>query len=57
LKIFFWELYLISGNKKIDSHKLQAFITVLKLMPIFHQIENPDLLEHINRAGIQFYEK
>ena len=26
-------------------------------LSIFHQIENQDLIDHINRVGIVFYEK
>jgi hypothetical protein len=26
-------------------------------LSIFHKIENPDLIDHINRVGITFYEK
>lgn len=26
-------------------------------LSVFHKIENTDLIEHINRAGIKFYEK
>jgi predicted nucleotidyltransferase len=45
-----------------DLNKIETRIDDLLLpwkidMALFHQIENPDLLEHINRVGIQFYEK
>src|SRR6056297_2190435 len=45
-----------------DLNKIENRIDDLLLpwkidLALFHQIENPDLLEHIKRAGISFYEK
>jgi hypothetical protein len=45
-----------------DLNKIENRIDDLLLpwkidLALFHQIENPDLLEHIKRVGIAFYEK
>jgi len=45
-----------------DLNKIENRIDDLLLpwkidLALFHQIENPDLLEHIKRVGIAFYKK
>jgi type I restriction enzyme S subunit len=38
--------------------KLDDLLLPYKMdLSIFHKIENPNLIEHINRVGITFYEK
>jgi len=40
------------------ENKLDDFLLPYKIdISIFHKIENPDLVEHINRVGVVFYKK
>jgi len=49
--------FTLTDLNKIENH-LDDLLLPWKIdLALFHQIENPDLLEHINRVGIVFYEK
>jgi uncharacterized protein len=42
---------------QISNQIEELYLPEMVDLSIFHQIENEDLIEHINRVGIPFYEK
>ena len=47
----------LSTLLRIENELDELFLPYKIDVSIFHKIENPDLIEHINRVGIVFYEK
>lgn len=51
------ELIDLSLQFKIEMELDDLLLPYRIDLSIFHKIENPDLIDHINRVGITFYEK
>jgi len=47
----------LSTLLSIENELDELFLPYKMDIAIFHKIENPDLLEHINRVGIAIYKK